>query len=343
LQIVFCITEGFHPIPFLRDGIHLVELAAINREEAEREERRTSIPSPSYGELSQYWLPDDPMSTPGPQPQPQPQPPTSPIPDDDDSVAIDTGDVDLDESDPTEPTKSSSKRSLDLTEFEGSFKRGVTSALQQRPLFVLERSEINTADAAAFQLQAIRSPDIALADVGVGRAIDLLHICIMGDTTFTMLPDAGTSRWHELLNVVQVAEVVARYFGARPDGGRTLAEYFGNVPFEWCYAHPQYERATAMELPALVQSHERLNGPIPAEQHAHLITLIEKRLNADSQIRTDYFLKRGPKPIAGETWQQALNRNFFSTSNSSIVVLAESKTSLAEYLKSPKTSFLVSD
>jgi hypothetical protein len=210
----FCTTEGFHPIPFLRDRIHLEELAAINREEAEREERRTPIPS--------EWLLDNPMSTPGP--QPQPQPPTSPIPDDDDSVAIDTGDVDLDESDPTEPTKSSSKRSLDLTEFEGSFKRGVTSALQQRPLFVLERSEITTADAAAFQLQAIRSPDIALADVVVGRAIDLLHICIMGDTTFTMLPEADTSRWHELLNVVQVAELVARYFGARPDGGRTLRQ-----------------------------------------------------------------------------------------------------------------------
>jgi hypothetical protein len=132
LQIFFCITEGFHPIPFLRDRIYLEELAAINREEAEREGRRTPIPS--------EWLLDNPMSL------PQPQPPTSPIPDDDDSVAIDTGDVDLDESDPTEPTTLSSKRSLDLTEFEGSFKRGVTSALQQRPLFVLERSEITTAD-----------------------------------------------------------------------------------------------------------------------------------------------------------------------------------------------------
>jgi hypothetical protein len=130
----------------------------------------------------------------------------------------------------------------------------------------------------------------------------------MGDTTFTMLPEADTSRWHELLNVVQVAELVTQYFGARPDGGRTLAENFGNVPFKWCYAHPQFERATAMELTALVQSHERLNGPIPAEQYAHLITLIEKRLNADSQIRADYLLKLGPKPIAGETWQQALNR-----------------------------------
>jgi hypothetical protein len=44
----------------------------------------------------------------------------------------------------------------------------------------------------------------------------------MGDKTFTMLSDADTSRWHELLNVVQVAELAARYFGARPDGGRTL-------------------------------------------------------------------------------------------------------------------------
>jgi hypothetical protein len=179
-----------------------------------------------------------------------------------------------------------------LTEFEGSFKRGVTSALRQRPLFVLERGEITTADAAAFQLQAIRSPDIALSDVVVGRELDLLHICIMGDTTFTMLPEADASLWQELLY-----ELVAQYFGARPDGGRTLAENFGNVPF----ALPQYERATAMELRALAQSHERLNGPIPADQHAHLITLIEKHLNADSQIRADYLLKRGPKPIAGET------------------------------------------
>jgi hypothetical protein len=82
-------SSAIHPIPFLRDRIHLEELAAINREEAEREERRPPIPS-GFCELSQYWLPDDPMSTPEPQPQPQPHPPTSPIPDDDDSVAIDT-------------------------------------------------------------------------------------------------------------------------------------------------------------------------------------------------------------------------------------------------------------
>jgi hypothetical protein len=114
----------------------------------------------------------------------------------------------------------------------------------------------------------------------------------MGDTTFTMLPDADTSRWHELLNVVQVAEVVARYFGARPDGGRTLAEYFGNVPFEWCYAHPQYERATAMELPALLQSHERLNRPIPAEHNPVSDSRIVERVTVVAAIRFPHRNRR---------------------------------------------------
>jgi hypothetical protein len=70
------------------------------------------------------------------------------------------------------------------------------------------------------------------------KSIDLHHICIMGDTTITMLPEADTPWWLVLLPVVQVVELVARYFGARPDGGRTLDENFGNVPFEYCYALP---------------------------------------------------------------------------------------------------------
>jgi hypothetical protein len=112
-----------------------------------------------------------------------------PIPDNEDSVEIDFSGVELDETYPTQPSKSSAKRSLDITEIEGSFKRGVTSALQQRQLFVLERGHITAAEAAAFQLQATRSPDIARADVVLGRALDLLHICIMVDTTFTMLQE----------------------------------------------------------------------------------------------------------------------------------------------------------
>jgi hypothetical protein len=64
----------------------------------------------------------------------------SPIPADDESVEIDTKDVKLDGSDPAESTTSTAKRLLDMTEIEGSFKRGVTSVLEQRPLKYTEGS-----------------------------------------------------------------------------------------------------------------------------------------------------------------------------------------------------------
>jgi hypothetical protein len=102
-------------------------LAASNREEAERAGRLTPLLSRIGCHLSEYWLPVDPMAT--------PEPPTSPISDNEDSVEIDTGGVELDETDPTQPSKSSTTRSLEFTEIEGSFKRGITSALQKRQLF----------------------------------------------------------------------------------------------------------------------------------------------------------------------------------------------------------------
>jgi hypothetical protein len=74
-------------MPFLRNRIYLVELAAINREESERAGRITPPLSHIGCELSEYWLPVDPMAT--------PEPPTSPIPDNEDSVEIDTGGVEL--------------------------------------------------------------------------------------------------------------------------------------------------------------------------------------------------------------------------------------------------------
>jgi hypothetical protein len=96
--------------------------------------------------LYEYCLSDDSMAT--------PEPPTSPIPANEDSVEID----------PTQPSKSLAKRSIDITEIECSFKRGVTSALQQRHLFVLERGDITAADVAAFQLQAISPSQTSWSD-----------------------------------------------------------------------------------------------------------------------------------------------------------------------------------
>jgi hypothetical protein len=216
----------------------------------------------------------------------------------DETIDINTEDVEYDQTDaqpPASNTSSLAKRPLELTDIEGSFKQGVTSALQQRPLFILDKDTITAADATAFQIQANRWNDIfALSEV------DLLDICILTDTSFTMLSDTDVSRWLELLTVAQATELVIRYFA---DSGRTLAENFGNLRFAFSFADPSVERATMMAMVNLVQSQEQLSGPISPSQHAHLNTLIEKRLPADSQIRTDYFLRRGPRAHPDETWK----------------------------------------
>ena len=236
----------------------------------------------------------------------------SPIPADEQSVDIDVGDVDYEQTYAPEPTTttSMSKRSLELTDIEGSFKRGVTSALHQRPLFVLDKADITPSDATAFQLQATRWNDnFALNEVIVGRAVDLVQICIYADNAFTMLSEVDMPRWLELLTVPQAAELVIKYFGPRPDSGRTLAENFGNVSFDFSFLDPAPERTTMMAYIELVHTHEQLDGPLTSEHHAHLITLIEKRLPPDSQIRADYFTaKKGRKPGAPETWDMAMHR-----------------------------------
>ena len=141
---------------------------------------------------------------------------------DDQSVEINVADVDYDQTEAPETTTamSVSKRPLEITDIEGSFKRGVTSALHQRPLFVLDKRQVSAADALAFQTQANRWNDnFSLNEVIVGPSVDLVKICIYGDSTFTMLSAADTPQWLELLSVVQGAELVMKYFGARPDSG----------------------------------------------------------------------------------------------------------------------------
>jgi hypothetical protein len=86
--------------------------------------------------------------------------PGSPIPVDDETVDIDAEDVEYDQTDAQSPasTKSTNaKRSLELTDIEGSFKRGVTSALQQRPLFILDKDTKTAADARESMELQLRS------------------------------------------------------------------------------------------------------------------------------------------------------------------------------------------
>lgn len=302
MQNFFCTTDGFHPIPCLRDRLFLEEVAAANREKSERVDRLTPPPSEvGFG----YFIPDTYYDS-----NRMSSSPGSPIQPDDQSIEIDVADVDYDQTAAPEATTTTlSKRSLEITDIEGSFKRGVTSALHQRPLFILDKRTISPSDATSFLAQANRWNDnFSLNEVIVGQAVELLQICIYGDGSFSMLSEADTPSWLELLTVAQAAELVMKYFGPRPNSGRTLAENFGNVSFSFGFLEPSYERETMMNLLDLTKAYEQVEGAITPEQHAHLIVLIEKRLPQDGQIRADYFAKRGPRPIANETWSAAMRR-----------------------------------
>jgi hypothetical protein len=124
-----------------------------------------------------------------------------------------------------------------------------------------------------------------------------------------MLPESDLPRWLDLLSVPQAAELVIKYFGPRPDSGRTLAENFCNVSFDYSFLDPAPERTTMMAYLNLVQTHEHLDGLLSVEQHGQLIGLIKRRLPPDSQLRTDYFVaKQGRKSDGPETWDLAMRR-----------------------------------
>ena len=235
----FFATDGFHPIPFLRDRLYLEEIADAALEESERIGRCTPLLSRVGWHPSDIRLPDTPMSSPEAYDSTEQQ--GSPIPADEDSVEIDVADVEYEQTcAPGTTTASSlSRRALELTDIEVSFKRGVTSALHQRPLFVLDQETITPADATPFQLQASRWNDnFSVKEIIAGRAIDLVQMCLFADNAFTLLPESDLPRWLDLLTVSQAAEIVIKYFGPRPDSGRTLAENFGDVSFDFSFIDP---------------------------------------------------------------------------------------------------------
>jgi hypothetical protein len=298
LQIFFA-TDGFHPIPFLRDRLYLEEIADAAREESERIGLCTPLLSRVGWHPSDIRLNDTSMSTPEAPDSTEHQ--GCPIPADEDSVDIDVADVEYEQTyaPGTTTATSFSRRPLELTDIEVSFKRGVTSALHHRLLFVLDKETNTPSDATAFQLQASRwNKNFSVKEVIVARAVDLVQICIFADNAFTMLPESDLPRWLDLLSVPQAAELVIKYFGPHPDSGRSLAENFGNVSFDFSFLDPAPERTTMMAYLNLVQTHEQLDGLLSVEQHGQLISLIERRLPPDGQLRTDYFMaKKGWKSV----------------------------------------------
>ena len=155
--------------------MYLEEIAEAAREESGRIGRRTPLLSRVGSHPSDIRLNDTSMSRPEASDSTEHQ--GSPIPADEESVEIDVADVEYEQTyaPGTTTAASFSRRPLELTDFEVSFKRGVTSALHQRSLVVLDKETITPSDATALQLQASRrNQNFSINEVIVGRAVDLV-------------------------------------------------------------------------------------------------------------------------------------------------------------------------
>jgi hypothetical protein len=112
------------------------------------------------------------------------------------TVDIDTEDVEYDQTDaqpPASNTSSLAKRPLELTNIEGSFNRGVTSASLQRPLFILDKDTITAADATRFRSKRIAGKTTSLLAMSSLNAQSTHRYRIRADTSFTMLSDTDVS------------------------------------------------------------------------------------------------------------------------------------------------------
>ena len=190
-------------------------------------------------------------------------------------------------------TTLSSKRARDVDDIGSVVKRSVAGALNlQHSLFVLDTPVILPAAAQAFQVQANRwDGNYSVNQVVVEPASDLIETFIYADVDQRLIERELIPLWMENLTVPQVAELVTKYFGNKPDTGRTLEENFGKVAFRFSYNDASYEGATSLDYVGLTRAHE-LTSVITPAQHALLISIFEKRLPPDSKIRTDYHRQK---------------------------------------------------
>ena len=96
-------------------------------------------------------------------------------------------------------------------------RRTAPSTLQlQQPLFVLDKDFITPEDATKFHAQALRNSSITIFEVVNETFMDLIHMKIQTDFDQTVLTPDQVMTWDAHLDLLGVAELVMKYFGAKP-------------------------------------------------------------------------------------------------------------------------------
>ena len=147
-------------------------------------------------------------------------------------------------------TSSAAVRRANSTSSQGvtETRRSAPSTLQlQQPLFVLDKDFITPEDATKFHAQALRNPSITIFEVVNETCMDLIHMKIQTDFDQTVLAPEQVMTWDTHLDLLGVAELVMKYFGAKTNTSRTLAENFADVPFHFSLDNHFLELRTYLE------------------------------------------------------------------------------------------------
>jgi hypothetical protein len=181
---------------------------------------------------------------------------------------------------------SSSKRGREIDDIEGASKRSVTwTPNLQRPFFAFDKDVITQIYAQRFQAQANRWSNNSTVDKFIVEpASDLIETCLHTDTEHTIIDREIIPVWMDTITVLQVAELITKYFGQQPNASRPLAENFGKVEFKFCYNDASHQRETSLAYISLIRAHQ-VTSPITAEQQAQLIVIIEKRTDKPQTYR----------------------------------------------------------
>ena len=136
----------------------------------------------------------------------------------------------------------------------------------QKPIFSLDYGIITQ---RFFQQANVMGNTLDISQVMSEEAMETLEFRIAMDPRQILLTESEIPRWKSILTLTQVADLVNGYFGERHDANKTLAESFGKVVFQYCFAEQNYEIHTNMAYTAVIKAYTRNGATITPDQHGY--------------------------------------------------------------------------
>ena len=160
------------------------------------------------------------------------------------------------------------------------------------PLITLGET-ITEKEVIAFRDQARARPMLLTQDVIKGKARTLIGYRIMGDATQQYVDPTESEVWYQHVSISTASEIICRYFGnPRTVNDRPIAEVISLLPFKLNFARQEIEEDTLYTIATTLDKYHESHPTENATTLNELAMIIEKKLPQNSQLLSDYLLKK---------------------------------------------------